>query len=193
MTVTVNAAHPNMTISGKVYSCTHLTASVHSVAASNAADPDIRVRVSFNTHVYSESCQNHQADFMDELNRPRIFCPVRYAETLALPTFCADLIGNNGSSWISEDMNGSLNMATIGQNPPQATGNYQIVLFYLYPSALGDIDVEMIIVSAFEKRINVERKRRNSKSKRNFGVVQKIRQCFYNKERVPPDRSPKKN
>ncbi len=179
--LSVTICPQNVTIDGVTHDCTHLTATVHTIVATQTGQQDIRVRVSYKSHVYSEKCETHQADFLDELNRPRVFLPERYALCLNLPQICEGLVLQNGNTWVSTDASTNMNLACIpGAN--LVTGVHYVVFYYLYPSSVEGIDVEMVVISAFEREVNFDHIRRRYK------VQQKIKEAFYQDKRVPPAR-----
>ena len=62
---------------------------------------------------------------------------------------------------------------------PMIDGERQIIVYYLYPSKVSGIDVEMVIKSGYRKIMNF------GHIKRRFKVVQLTKKCYYEQVKVP--------
>lgn len=140
---------------------------------------NLRVRVSFQSHVYSRAFEptNAAYDFLDEGGKKRVFCVDRFNNSGTLPDICRRMLSENFLTWESKDRNSVSNMAII--DGPLRTGEHQVVLYYLFPSQVDGLDVEMVVKSAYPKAINFEH------IKRRYRVVQIVKSCYHSGTKVP--------
>ncbi|SHF39239.1 hypothetical protein SAMN05444279_13514 [Ruegeria intermedia] len=139
----------------------------------------LRVRISYQSHVFSQSCA-HDAedfDFLDEGKNKRTFCIDRFNLSQGLPAICTNLLESNAYTWESKDKNRVSNLAVI--DGALVSGRHHVVVYYLFPSKVDGLDVEMVVKSAYEKDINFDH------IKRRFRMIQKVKTCFYTKKRIP--------
>lgn len=140
---------------------------------------DIRVRLSFQTHVFSiddtGNCGVHR--LKDEGDNLREFCPDRYKLSLDLPQVCQSMIEDNFLTWESKDKNRVSNLA-VTQNPLKSGPNYLIV-YYIFPSRTDRFESEVVVKSAYMRDIDF------SKIKRKFKVKQLIKTSYYEDRNVP--------
>jgi hypothetical protein len=88
-----------------------------------------------------------------------------------LPDICTDMVVRNYPSWVSPDQNRQNNMAV---SDAHASDGFRYFVFYsVSPSKEKDLDVELVVKSAFEKEI------RNLRSIRRTGVRQVIKTCYF--------------
>lgn len=165
-------------VQGQVHRLDHLVAFGHDLIGHGRDKSNLRVRVSFQSHVFSKSCAaGDRHDFLDEGRRARVLCPDRYGASLGLPLLCRRMLNENFLTWESEDKNGKSNMAVI--DGPLVSGNHQVVLYYVFPSRADGIDVELVVKSAYEKAINFIH------IKRRLNVLQVIKTCHFKQVMVP--------
>lgn len=117
------------------------------------------------------------SDFMDEGGRGRVFCEDRYNASTGLPDVCRRMLDENFLTWEAQDRNGVSNMAVI--DGELVTGNHTAIIYYLFPSQVEGLDVELVVKSAYEKEIDF------SHIKRRFKVVQLVKTCYYKGQKVP--------
>lgn len=115
--------------------------------------------------------------FIDENGSPRVFCVDRFERSLILPDFSRQMLAENMLTWESADRNGMSNMLVI--DGPLVDGDHHVAVYHLYPSAVPEIDVEMVIKSGYVKSVIF------SHIKRRFNVLQMLRKCYYEQTKVP--------
>jgi hypothetical protein len=140
---------------------------------------DLRVRISYKSHVFSKSIDAWDADFdfRDELGRKRLFCPNRYAISQTLPGVCRNMLATNAVTWISKDKRENNNLAVI--NGRLIDGAHDLIIYHLFPSSVDGIDVEMVVKSAYNKNLKI------GSIKRKFKMIQQVRTCHFNDKNVP--------
>ncbi len=171
--------HLPINSNGNRYSLHHLQPTRVFLAGHGRGGGTIVIRISYHTHVYSIADQDdvtaHQ--FSDEGRKQRYFCPKRYQHSLALPEICKSMIERNYPTWISQDRNTKNNMAVTDLNPKD--GLRYVILYSLTPSYEPQIDVELIVKSAYEKYIN------NIRKLKKLGVRQVIKKCYFENIPIP--------
>ena len=139
----------------------------------------LRVRISYQSHVFSQSCAHNDKKFhfRDEGNNKRSFCIDRFNLSKGLPSICKNLLESNAYTWESKDKNRISNLAVI--DGALVSGLHQIIVYYLFPSKVDGLDVEMVVKSAYEKNINFDHIKRRKR------MIQMVKTCFYQKKRLP--------
>jgi len=168
-------------VGGRDYDISHLAPFIYTLTAAGPGGIDIKVRVSFSCHVFSEKAAHNAAfDFLDQNGNRRIFCANRYAKCLALPQGVRDLFDKNGITWEMKDHNRIENMAALAHNPTVriVRGTYDVILYYFYPSNSQHFEIEMNVLTCHERAVNT-----NDKHK--LDMKQAVRTCYFSKERVP--------
>jgi hypothetical protein len=168
-------------VGGRDYDISHLAPFIYTLTAAGPGGIDIKVRVSFSCHVFSEKAAHNAAfDFLDQNGNRRIFCANRYAKCLALPQGVRDLFDKNGITWEMKDHNRIENMAALAHNPAVriVRGTYDVILYYFYPSNSQHFEIEMNVLTCHERAVNT-----NDKHK--LDMKQAVRACYFSKERVP--------
>lgn len=168
---------PSFTLDENEIDFSYLAPFIHVLKGQGKNGADIRVRVSFQSHVFSKTPENDEFDFQDEGGRERTFCLDRFEASKSLPSICQRMLADNFYTWESKDRNRVSNMAVIDDK--RETGSHYVVLYYLFPSKSGQIDVEMVIKSAYQKDINFDH------IKRYFKVIQLVKTCYFKGEKVP--------
>ena len=80
-------------------------------------------------------------------------------------------------TWVSQDRDRKNNMAVTDANA--AGGVRYVILYSLHPSQASDLDVELVVKSAFEKDVA------NLQNLKKFGVRQMIKKCYFQGVQVP--------
>lgn len=175
----IRTSFPDLTVSGTVHRFGHLVPFVHTLPSTGRDGADLRVRVSFQSHVFCRTWSNTDGacHLRDEAGQPRTFCNDRFALSLTLPDFCRQMLTQNYLTWVSEDRNRASNMAVI--DPPLQTGEHDTVIYYLFPSSLSDTDVELVIKSAYRKSLNFDH------IKRRHNIISLVKKCYYEQRTVP--------
>lgn len=171
----------SVTINGVVYKTDHLDPFFHVVPGAGKNGEDIRVRVSFSCHAFSEKVKHREPfDFRDHNGSPRRFCEDRYARSLSLPDAVRKLLDLNGITWEMKDHNDVENMAALPKDPGEKIikGVYEVILYYLYPSGVEHFHVEMNVVTCHNRSVNTS-------GKYKFDMRQALRTCLFSGERVP--------
>jgi hypothetical protein len=114
---------------------------------------------------------------VDEGGSWRSFSAARHARSLLLPDICKDMIEQNYPTWISSDRNHRNNMTVTDAH---GTGGMRyVVLYAVKPSKDSELDVDLVVKSAFEKDVgNLQRMKKT-------GVRQVIKTCFFRLVDVP--------
>lgn len=168
-----------LNINGQTYKFLHLNPTAVDLPKDGLNGDNLRVRVSYSSHVFSTS-QKPTAAFAkvkDEQNNDRYFCLRRYKLSEKIPAMCMKLLEQNEQTWISKDNNQASNLAVIDSN--HTDGDHDVIFYSLFPSKVDGLDVEMVVKSAFNKYINF------SKIKRKYGVKQQVKTCFFKNKSVP--------
>ena len=134
----------------------HLVPFSHTLVGHGEDGADIVVRISYTSHVFSQSLVEHTDpfDFRDKNESKRRFCLDRYTGSLALHDLCRDMINRNLYTFISRDRNSVSNLTVVGDN--LTTGPHYAIFYTLFPSRLDGYDVELQVRSAYERHINFE-------------------------------------
>lgn len=173
--MSIRTRHAPLNYDGREYNFDHIEAFHSSLDGHGRDGEDIRIRVSFQSHVYSEACSAFEIEkFADEGNKFRKLCTLRYNLSLELPNLCESCIGDNWLTWESKDRNRVSNLMTVDIEGGQS---YAIV-YRLTPSLSDHHDVELIVKSAYPK----DNMRPN---KRKFNVKQLIKRCYFQNVSIP--------
>jgi hypothetical protein len=169
----------DIVVAGQKFAFGHLIPFVHVLPRIGPLQQDIRVRVSFRSHVFSKAVSAPQSarDFRDENGKARSLCPLRMAVSLGLPDVCRRMMDKNYLTWISADRNSVSNLAVV--DGVVRNGSQTCVFYALYPSKVPDIDVELVVKSAYETLIRADR------IKRRFKVLQLIKKCVWEQKPLP--------
>ena len=90
------------------------------------------------------------------------------------------ILDHNTYSWRMQDKNGIVNLAVLAPPQPQpVSGNYETVFYYLYPSDVDGIDVEMRVKSCYAMDINFDKHRRRDK------IRACVKKSLFENTRVP--------
>lgn len=171
----------SVTVDGVVYKIDHLEPFFHSLPGAGRDGDDLRVRVSFSCHAFSEKAKHGEAfDFLDHNDGGRRFCGDRYLRSLNLPSSIRALLDVNGVTWEMKDHNDAENMAALPKNPKEKIikGTYDVIFYYLYPSHSEHFHVEMNVVSYHRRSVNTEQKSK-------LDMRHALRICLFSGERVP--------
>lgn len=162
------------------YPITHLAPFYYTFKGMGDAGADIRMRVSFSCHVFSEKPENNDAgDFKDHNGKLRSFDSQRYTLSLTLPNLLENMLANNFFSWEMRDHNGFANMAALTDpTVKDVTGKQNVVLYYLYPANAGGFDVEMNVLSCHYRPVNSTKHRKTP-----INILTKT--CYFKKVKVP--------
>lgn len=176
MTVVV---HKPVVSAGVRYSLHHLQPLRVTLPGDASNSGDLVTRVSFHSHVYSQSHPSGTggAVFLDEGGRKREFCSGRHQLSLALPQHCRTMIVNAYPTWRSRDRNNTNNMAVCDAQP--RTGTCYLIFYELHPSLASGIHVEMVVKSAYRGYLD------SSRTGRRLTVRQAIKQCHWEGKRIP--------
>lgn len=166
-------------IENTTYTFDHLVPAVVNLAGQGRDSSDLRVRISYCSHVFSQSCLATEVDFdfKDENGQKRRFCSNRYRISIDLQSVCQKLLSENADTWMSKDRNRVNNLAVI--DGPLITGQHAIIIYYLFPSLVDGLDIEMVVKSAYCKFISFE------KIHRKYKIIQQIKTCYYKRKTVP--------
>ncbi|WP_273052680.1 hypothetical protein, partial [Sulfitobacter litoralis] len=162
-------------VGGTDYDISHLAPFIYTLTAAGPDGIDIRVRVSFSCHAFSEkAARNATFDFPDQNGNHRIFCANRYAKCLALPQGVRNLFDQNGITWEMKDHNQIENMAALAHNPAVriVRGTHDVILYYFYPSNSEHFEIEMNVLTCHERAVNT-----NDKHK--LDMKQAVRTCYF--------------
>jgi hypothetical protein len=170
-----------VTVGGADYDISHLAPFIYTLTAAGPDGMDIRVRVSFSCHAFSEKAAHNAAfDFPDHNGNHRIFCANRYAKCLTLQQGVRNLFDQNGITWEMKDHNQIENMAALAHNPAVriVRGTHDVILYYFYPSNSEHFEIEMNVLTCHERAVN-------TKDKHKWDMKQAVRACYFSKERMP--------
>ncbi|MCX2698208.1 hypothetical protein [Ochrobactrum chromiisoli] len=170
-----------VTVGGADYDISHLAPFIYTLNAAGPNGMDIRVRVSFSCHVFSEKAAHNAAfDFRDHNGSHRIFCANRYAKCLTLQQGVQNLFDQNGITWEMKDHNQVENMAALAHNPAVriVRGIHDVILYYFYPSNSEHFEIEMNVLTCHERAVNTT-------DKHKWNMKQAVRACYFSKERMP--------
>jgi hypothetical protein len=99
---------------------------------------------------------------------------------LSLPTVCSDLLAQNVLTWEERDKSGTSNLAVLTPTgAPLVSGTYVVVFYYLIPSKVPGIDVEMIVKTCYEKDVNFAHRVRREK------IVKHVKTVYYKGTTIP--------
>ncbi len=171
-------SHPPVRVEDKVYDLDHLKAFCLRLEGHARDGADLIVRIRFCNHVYSIGNHGTAGTLLrDENGQERFFCPQRYQLSLQLPRLCRNMIRQKFPTWISQDKRRVRNLAVAGRNPRRGQQAYH-VYYTLWPSPRPGLDVEMEIVSAYNRACFLPRAKRQT-------VLQVIKRCYYDDKRQP--------
>lgn len=168
-------------VGGADYDISHLAPFIYTLTGAGPDGMDIRVRVSFSCHVFSEKAAHNDAfDFLDQNGKHRIFCANRYAKCLDLPQGVRNLFDQNGITWEMKDHNQIENMAALAHDPAVriVRGTHDVILYYFYPSNFEHFEIEMNVLTCHERSVN-------TKDKHKWDMKKAVRACYFSKERMP--------
>lgn len=170
-----------VTVGSTEHSIRHLQPFFHNLPAAGVDGGDLRIRVSFSCHVFSEKAKHGEAfDMVDQNQGPRRFDLTRYQRSLTLPDAVKALIDANGVTWEMKDHNDIANMAALTEEPDMRVikGKFDVILYYLYPSKAEHFEVEMNVLTCHVREVNTG-------SKHKFDMRQALRTCVFSQERLP--------
>jgi hypothetical protein len=168
--------HNQITVNGVIHDLTHLNASSHVITGHGHDGSDIKVRISFMSHVYSQVCNLGVHDLLDEARKPRMFCTDRHTLSQDLSNFCGTFIRGNGITWESKDRN-QINSLMVVENANGQGVDYAII-YTLSPSRSDLFDVEMLVKSAYGKENIIQPNRR-------YNIRVLIKKCYYQQKTIP--------
>jgi hypothetical protein len=172
--VIIRTSHQPIQDNGETFDLAHLDAISVILVGEGADGADIRVRISFQSHVYSEGCnQSELGRFADEGGAWRVFCSVRYGLSLQLGILCEQAIVNKWPTWETSDKNRISNFMTITLE----NGQSYAIIYRLAPSLSDNFDVEVVVKSAYLKAPNPP--------KRKFNVKQLVNKCYFSGKAMP--------
>lgn len=163
------------------YDISHLNSFIYTFPKAPPNYQDIRVRVSFSCHVFSKRAEHGAVfDFEDHNGNHRIFCPKRYKKCLILPSAIHKLLDQDGITWEMKDHNNIENMAALAHDPTARIikGMHDVILYYLYPSNSKLFDIEMNVLTCYERPVNTKKTHKKN-------MKQVVRTCYFTKMRVP--------
>ena len=162
-----------------MYQFPHLVPTAVNLPRQGRNNADLRVRISYKSHVFSKSLDAWEVgfDFLDELGIKRLVCPNRYALSQTLPGACRNLLTTNAVTWISKDNRQNSNLAVI--DGPLIDGAHDLIIYHLFPSSVDGLDVEMVVKSAYNKNLKAK------PIKRRFKMIQQVRTCHFIVRNVP--------
>lgn len=146
----------NILIAGAEHDLSHLTPFIYTYAGHGTDGADLRVRVTFTSHVFSTEPQDGEVKHFDDKNgKGRCFCPVRYGVSIHLPGQVQEMLAANAWSWVMKDKNGYANLGVL-TNPKfkLLNGTYNVVIYYFFPAKSPDVEVEMMVMSCYSRPIN---------------------------------------
>lgn len=170
-----------VTIGDVTYPIGHLAPFFHTLPGVGVDGADLRVRISFSCHVFSEKApHNTPFDLHDQNGSPRRFNKARYDRSQTLPNDLRRLLDANGVTWEMKDHNDIENMAALTDEPDLKVikGIFDVILYYLYPSQAEHFDVEMNVLTCHVRSISTE-------GKHKLDMRQALRTCIYSRERLP--------
>jgi hypothetical protein len=170
---------PDIVVAGQTFSFAYLMPFVYLLPGLGPVQRDVRVRISFRSHVFSISPTSgaQHADFRDENGNPRIICPVRMGVSATLPDVCRRMMDQNFLTWQMADRNRVANLAVV--DGVLRNGSQTCLFYALYPSKVPGIDVELVVKSAYETLIRADR------IKRRFKVLQLVKKCVWEQKPLP--------
>jgi len=171
----------SVSVRGVEYPISHLAPFFHSLPRIGIDGQDLRVRISFSCHVFSEKADHGQPyDMQDHNGSRRIFDGHRYQRSLDLPEAVKALLDANAVTWEMKDHNNFENMAALTEDPHMKIikGEFDVILYYLYPSNAEHFEVEMNVLTCHVRAVNTE-------SKHKLNMRQALRTCVFSQERLP--------
>jgi hypothetical protein len=167
--------HDDKVVQNQTYSLGHLSAFGAVLNGHGPQGSDIRVRVSYLSHVFSKTPEfGAISDFQDENDKNRVFCTDRYNCSLNISQYCADSIQNNVLTWESKDKNGASSYMVV----KDVNGDDYAIIYRLTPSLSDEHDVEFIVKSAYHKTVI-------HKNPRKYNVRNLIKKCCYERKSLP--------
>lgn len=167
--------HDDRVVQNQTYPLCHLSAFGTILNGHGPQGSDIRVRVSYLSHVFSKTPELGEAsDFQDENGKSRVFCFDRYNCSLNISQYCTESIQNNVLTWESKDKNGVSSYMVV----KDINGNDYAIVYRLTPSLSGDHDVEFIVKSAYYKTVV-------HKNPRRYSIRGLIKTCCYHQRSLP--------
>ena len=166
-------------IDGVDYNLIHLLPFVHRIPGQGPEKGELAVRVTFHSHVFSRQPKPEDVGhhFDDEGGRQRIFCPDRFAFSYTLPDLCRRMLDQNFLTWQEKDKNSVSNLAVI--DGPLRNGEHRLVVYYLIPSKVTGIHVELVVKSCYPKELNFTHRQKRDR------VVYLVKKCLYDKKKIP--------
>jgi hypothetical protein len=168
-------SHVDRVVQNQTYPLRHLGAFGTILYGHGPQGSDIRVRVSYLSHVFSKTPESGEiSDFEDENGKNRVFCTERYNCSLNISQYCADSIQNNVLTWESKDKNSVSSYMIV----KDVNGGDYAIVYRLTPSLSEDHDVEFIVKSAYLKTVV-------HKNPRKYNVRNLIKTCCYQQKSLP--------
>ncbi|WP_127090254.1 hypothetical protein [Aquabacter cavernae] len=163
--------HKPLVSGGILYSLHHLQPLRVTLPAAARDAADLVTRVSFHSHVYSQSHPGPSggAVFEDEAGRWREFCPARHTLSQTLPRHCQDMIASAYPTWPSRDRNNINNMAVCDAQPE--TGERYVIFYEVVPSPAKGVHVKLIVKSAYSTHFD------SARTGKRMTVRQVIKKC----------------
>ena len=167
--------HANRVVQNQIYTLDHLEAFGIVLNGHGPQGSNIRVRVSYLSHVFSKTPEvGEVCDFQDENGKDRVFCNDRYNCSLNISHHCGDSIQNNVLTWESRDKNGASSYMIVKDD----NGAYYAIIYRLTPSLSDAYDVEFIVKSAYHKAaIHINLRKHNVRSL--------IKKCCFEQKALP--------
>lgn len=177
--VSINGSFPTIEHEGRRFTFAHLVPVSTCLVGQGKAGADIKIRISYQTHVFSRRHEGSAEVFLlrDEVGLIRQFCGARYEVSLGLPDICRRMVHDNFLTWESFDRNRASNLAVCG--PVLTSGPNDLIVYYLFPSRSDKHDVELVVKSAYRKEIDFGR------IKRRYKVCQLIKKAHFQQVKVP--------
>lgn len=170
-----------LTCQGVQYDLGHLSPFVHRLPNKGHEGGDLAIRIRFESHVFSRAPSGDEAhDFIDENDKKRVFCEDRYTFSKSLPDQVRQMLECNSMSMQVQDKNGYYNLAVVTPASPILTsGVHDVLVYYMYPSELDGVHVEMRVKSCYNKYLNVKSGAKKDK------ILTYAKRSFFQKRRVP--------
>lgn len=169
------SGHNELIIDGEAYSFDHLDATNIVLEGHGRDGADIRVRISYLSHVFSRTPGAQEApNFKDENDKNRVFCSDRYRCSISLPAYCNQSIENNFLTWESKDRNSVSSYMLVDDGD----GNSYAIVYRLTPSKTDRYDVEFIVKSAYLKDPI-------PKNPRKHNVRSLVKKCYFEDKSLP--------
>lgn len=167
--------HADRVIQTQSYTLGHLEAFGIVLNGHGPQGSDIRVRVSYLSHVFSKTPEvDEVCDFQDENGKDRVFCIDRYNCSLNIKDYCTNSIQNNVLTWESRDKNGASSYMIV----KDVNGAEYAIIYRLVPSLSDGHDVDFIVKSAYYKTAVHRNSRRHN-------VRSLIKKCCFEQKALP--------